>query len=394
MEKYITIQNKADCVGCTACYGICPRNAIVMENDEEGFLYPHVNKQFCISCGMCVRVCPLKQQERNAGNSDYMAVKHLDEDTRMQSTSGGVFTLLAEYVLKKEGAIYGAAFDDEFVVRHQRATDERWKEFRGAKYVQSEMGDAFSCAGKDLSEGKLVLFSGTSCQIHGLQKYLGSKNIQQNTLITCDIVCHGVPSPKVWAEFLSTIVENPRDIGCIRFRSKQNNGWHKSHFVIRDKAENCLLDTEQTGNLYGSSYFNGYTLRPSCFACRYTNFNRVGDFTIGDFWGIEKHYPDFDDNKGTSLLMVNTPKARSIYQEVYGDVEAIRVTQEECVQPNLQEPSSCYGDRNAFWEQYHRGGLTHACKFVGLLPVTGIEKYCYFVHRKWVAICNRIKRYC
>ena len=188
-----------ECCGCTACSSACPVNAIQMTADEEGFLYPLVDEKICIGCGKCEQVCQLKNDEGRSDPLFIYAAKNIDLDSRMHSSSGGMFRLLAEYMETQGGVIYGAAFDDAFRVCHQRAVcQNEWEKFCVSKYVQSDMGDCYSMVKKDLEDGLPVLFSGTPCQIEGLNRFL--VDVDTDKLLICDMICYGVPSPKIWRE--------------------------------------------------------------------------------------------------------------------------------------------------------------------------------------------------
>ena len=390
LENNIEINEKKACSGCSACYSICPKQAISMVTDKEGFDYPVVNHDKCINCGLCKKVCPLRNQDKRLDKSRYFAVKNVDECTRMHSTSGGVFSILVNYVLEKDGVIYGAAYDKEFRVIHKRASDKSWEEFRGSKYVQSIIGDVFAEVRNDLKNKKWVLFSGTPCQVDGLQKYLEKSNIRRDTLITCDLVCHGVASPLVWQEYLDLAVGNRSVIKFINFRDKNNCGWHDSRFRIYDEKDKYIVDYAQPNGIYWGLFLNNYILRPSCYECHYSNFKRVGDFTLGDYWGIEHKHAEFDDNKGVSLFMVNTSQAQSIWEEIKKNTYNIEVNQGECVQPNLLNPSPCPLKRNQFFRVFRKRGILYAAKYVGVVVTYGIEKYKFKVMRKCIGLLEKI----
>ena len=226
-------EKKSDCCGCTACYGVCPKSAITMQEDDEGFVYPAIDPAACVQCKKCETVCPLKTPREENEPLRLMGAKNTDEDVRKNSSSGGVFSLLAGYVQAQNGVIYGAAYDESFAVRHMRAEGEDWKAFCVSKYVQSHMDDVFSLVRKDLTDGKTVLFSGTPCQVDGLQRYLRNVKVDTAKLITCDIVCHGTPSPKIWQAYLRYVEKTGKvKVGAVSFRNKDEVGWHGSTLTV------------------------------------------------------------------------------------------------------------------------------------------------------------------
>lgn len=369
----ISISDKKKCCGCTACYAICPTNALQMRADEEGFQYPQVDATACIKCEKCVRVCPNLGTRISHDPLNLFAAKNRVEEVRNTSSSGGVFSLLAGYVERQNGSVYGAAFDKQFKVVHKRAVGREWVQFSQSKYVQSAIGDCFSQICEDLYQGRTVLFSGTPCQVAGLKQYLTQIKAPCDNLITLDIVCHGVPSPRAWQDWLMNLV-GKSEIGNVNFRDKSESGWHQSTLTVQDCSGKVLCRDYQRDGLFFRMFFNHYILRPSCYACRYTNFQREGDFTLGDYWGIEKHFPEFDDNKGVSLTMVNTEKAKGIWLHLIEAVDSIPLKQEQCIQPNLQAPSSEPQNRKVFWEQYRKHGFLYAGKYVGIFPKSTADK--------------------
>lgn len=365
VKNHIYIANQADCCGCTACYAVCPRGAITMKAGAEGFQSPTVDEEKCVNCGLCLNVCPIRQGNRNEKTASFYAIKHQQEEVRDNSSSGGAFTALAQTVLEHNGVIYGAAFDEDFTVRHIRAEDQSWTALRTAKYVQSHMGDIFPQVKADLKAGREVLFSGTPCQIDGLRNYL--KNVDTTKLIAVDLICHGVPSPSVWRDYLAYISGHDlKAIGNINFRNKENCGWHNSTIKITGTDGSVLVNQSQNKALFFRLFLNHVILRPSCFSCQYANLKRAGDITIGDYWGVEKHHPELDDDRGLSLVMVNTTKGQSFLENVK-NCQIVPVAEKACMQPNLKAPAEDYGEQDAFWRTYRKYGFEIACKRMGYL---------------------------
>lgn len=257
----IRIERKQDCCGCEACRQICPKACITMQRDEQGFLYPNVNESNCIDCGLCEKVCPVINQSYGHKPISTFAAKHLNEEIRMNSSSGGIFSALSEETINAGGIVFGACFDEEFNVIHNYATTlVDCKHFRGSKYVQSRIGDSYIHCEKFLKEGKLVLFSGTPCQVAGLKKYLRK---EYPNLLTIDVVCHGVPSPVVWQEYLKSKFGNNKPL-YINFRDKQKLGWNK--FGLKIITSKKQINQYHKNNNYMLCFLSDLCLRPSCYS--------------------------------------------------------------------------------------------------------------------------------
>ena len=306
----IQITNKVDCCGCSACAMKCPKHCITMLTDSEGFLYPVVNKEACIDCGLCERVChELHPYEQRKPLNVYAAINK-DDQIRMNSSSGGIFYLLAEKTISEGGVVFGARFDEDWqVVIDYAETLEGIKLFMGSKYLQARTATAFKDAEAFLKLGRKVLFSGSPCQIAGLHHYLRKK---YDNLTTVDFVCHGVPSPKVWQRYLEEVVTSgKRAINDVKFRNK-SNGWKKFNFVLsynQEEKTHSLCSWHQQ-NHYMRAFLSDMILRPSCHECRAKQGCSHSDITIADFWGIHIEMPEMDDDKGTGLVLVNTDKGR------------------------------------------------------------------------------------
>lgn len=304
----IQIKNKYDCCGCSACIRICPKKCISLKEDNEGFLYPSVNSSDCINCHFCERICPIINVSSPPKEICVYAMMNSDEQIRMESSSGGIFTLLAQKIIKEGGVVFGAKFNEKWEVIHGfTETIDGLSKFRGSKYVQSEMGNCFDEAKKFLNEGRKVLFSGTPCQIAGLLSYLKKR---YDTLLTVDFVCHGVPSPRVWKLYLNAICKKTfhrvktTEISTINFRSK-NTSWRNFSFLAVQKGGRLLLNEQHRKNAYMQGFLNNLYLRPSCHECKFKRFQSQSDLTLADFWGVEKYYPEMNDDKGISLVFTS-----------------------------------------------------------------------------------------
>ncbi len=328
----IDIKKKEDCVGCGACVQRCPKMCIEMREDEQGFLYPKVNLNLCIDCQLCERVCPVINQAEPRNPQHVYAAKNTDEAVRFASSSGGLFFALAKRVIERGGVVFGARFNDDWEVVHGYSeTLDGIKAFQGSKYVQSRIGDSYRQAESFLKVGRMVMFTGTPCQLAGLRLFLRKDYGEQ--LLAVDVVCHGVPSPLVWQEYLRYITrpkdgkntvshslnETPVIIG-VSFRDKRF-GWKKFGFSVRTAAtegsgknsvfqsgrshleERELLFEPMQNNLFMQIFLKNFDLRPSCYSCPAKCGKSDSDITLGDFWGVETGYPQFYDKAGVSLIL-------------------------------------------------------------------------------------------
>ena len=311
----IEIKKKSECCGCTACANICPKNCIEMKEDEEGFLYPHIDKDKCINCGLCEKVCPVKNAKENKKEKHTYIFQHKDDKIRRQSTSGGAFTAIAEYVIDKGGIVYGAIFDDDYSVIHKGIDkkDELYK-FRNSKYVQSNPKSTFKEVKENLEKNRYVCYSGTSCEIEGLKNYLAK---DYYNLILVDVVCRAVPSPLVWRKYLTLRKKQYKDIKYIMFRDKYY-GYKYSNLSIYNKNNDRKKEYHSgvESDPYLRAFFSNICDRPSCYECKFKKDNRESDITIWDCFDVEKFDKSFDDDKGTSRLMTNSKKGEKIIKEI------------------------------------------------------------------------------
>ena len=308
----IIIKDKKECVGCFACYNRCPKKCITMEEDQEGFNYPKVNLDECVNCGLCEEVCPVLRLPAKKQVRAVYACINKNEDVRMHSSSGGCFSLLAEEILKKNGIVFGAAFDDKFEVHHISIDNiNDLAELRGSKYVQSRIEDTFKEVKKYLMNNKVVLFSGTPCQIAGLRRFIGK---EYDNLFLVDVVCHGVPSPKVYRKLLHEAKETMgEEITSVNFRDK-STGWKTCSFIIKGTQKEFRA-TKQDSN-YMKAFLKNMSVRPSCSVCRYNNEHSSADLTIADYWGVETKFPELNDDKGVTIVLINTKKGSMMFKEI------------------------------------------------------------------------------
>lgn len=347
----INITDAFKCSGCHSCVNICPKKCIDMTADSEGFLYPKVNSSLCINCGLCERACPIINSFDGNDNSSAFAAVNKNDKIRLESSSGGIFTLLAENVLEKGGVVFGAAFTDDFKeVTHIAVIDkEHLYKLRGSKYLQSKIGDTYKQAEDYLKKGICVYFSGTPCQIAGLYSFLGK---EYNNLYTQDIICHGVPSPLVWQRYLELRERKAQSKAQNVFFRRKNTSWKNYNFCIEfengAKYEKCASqDTYMRGFL-----FNLY-LRPSCYACGFKSVNRHSDITLADFWGIQNIMPDIDDDKGTNLLIVHSKKGNELLQQIEQSVITKEVSLNSAIKynPSMIYSSNIHSKRKRFFKK-------------------------------------------
>lgn len=309
----IQIQNKKDCCGCEACASICPIHCIEMKKDEEGFAYPFVESEKCINCGSCENVCPVKKDKPYGSVKEAYVVQDKRNDVRESSSSGGAFTAIAEYVIAQGGTVYGAAYDNNYYVYHVGVKkSEGLKKFRGSKYVQSAVTGVYAEIKGHLMNNEWVLFSGTPCQVAGLKSYLKK---EWDKLVTIDIACHGVPSPKLWKKYLDWWREYKKcNINYVEFRSKKY-GYSGStmRLVFEDGSE---YSREPLLQFYKNTMFAGLSMRPSCHECYFKSAVRASDFTIFDCWDVNIFCQEMDDDRGTTALLIQTDKARAILPEI------------------------------------------------------------------------------
>ena len=306
-DKTIRVVPHEKCTGCGACYNKCPKNAIKMKPDSEGFLFPEVQDN-CVSCGICQSACPVLSPIKYNGMPNCYAV-WADPKTRRRSSSGGMFSILARAIIAKGGVVFGAAYSEDFsrVEFTYASTEEELQPIRGSKYVQSDVGLAYREVKRLLEQGTPVLFTGCPCQVAGLYTYLDK---QYAELYTADIVCHGAPSPEVYRAYLAEKAAG-RTLTKVDFREKAYWGWGTASSLFF--SDDTQFRKDCFNDLYLKGFLGGLITRKSCGECRYTQMNRVGDFTLGDFWGIGSIDAECDDKKGTSLVFVNSDKARALF---------------------------------------------------------------------------------
>lgn len=325
-----TLAKNEYCTGCTACEAVCPKGCISMQGDEYGFFHPVIDAEQCIKCGMCEKICPVNHPLKSENEPKAYAAFIKDEAVRMESSSGGVFTEIAKAVLRDGGAVFGAAYNEKFEVEHIVVENEaELYRLRGAKYAQSRLNNTFKDVKKYLDEGKYVLFSGTPCQVGGLKAFLKK---DYDKLITVDFICHSVPSPLAWGEYVkyrSEIDNGGKLPEKIDLRSKKT-GWSRYQYSnLFEYGKDKSHEAKSGESLYMKLFVGGYICRESCENCKFKGYSRVSDLTLGDFWGIWDIHPEMDDNKGTSALLIQSEKGERIFSRIADKLTVKQVSLEE-----------------------------------------------------------------
>ena len=342
-----------ECCGCSACYAVCPKSAVSMQENEKGFLHPVVSDD-CIRCGLCARVCNTEDTFHTVMNAYIGNLK--EKDKLSQSQSGGAFSAAAEAILQRNGVLYGAAMDEHLEAVHIRADSRKTlARIKGSKYIQSRMEHIFLSVEQDLNEQRTVLFSGTPCQVSGLYKFLKHKKTDLSNLYTADLICHGVPSVLVWRDLLKYYEKKHSSrITQAVFRSKSAGGWD-SNIGVYTFENGQTISTPDYAKLFGSLL----SLRNSCYQCRYARKERIGDITIGDAWGIRQKNPECYDKNGVSLLLLNTPKAQALFPEISGFMSLKEVNYQDYLQGSLKHPAKPNRNAEEFWNDYRNRNFSY-----------------------------------
>lgn len=350
----IDLNRQTECTGCGACVNICPQKAINLLPDESGFLYPHIDNKKCIGCSLCNAVCQIEiKSEREDYEKDFYALVNRNEKQLKVSSSGGAFLAVAGYVFGTGGVVVGCAFDEDQKAIHTITynLDECIDKLCGSKYVQSETLYTYSDVKNLLGNGKMILYVGTPCQIEGLLLFLKRK--PQN-LITMDLICHGVSSPLLWKKH-KNYLENKvhAKINKYRFRGKEKVGWALYYYYYYYGGKNRCKQGPSLLDRYYTDFLKGINYRESCYQCRYANLDRVGDITIGDFWGAEKYIDGIDLHDGISLVIVNSERGDKVIQHISDKVVLREITKENAVEDNhnLIAPTSRPTERNDYYKR-------------------------------------------
>ena len=334
----INIVQKDKCTACQACFNICPQKSISMIYDSEGFLYPKVNKELCIDCGLCNKVCPINKKRKTNNQGIAYLCMNKDINVRLESSSGGVFSLLAECVIAEGGKVFGAAYNEKFDIVHiEIDKTEDICMLRGSKYAQSNIGDVYAKVKEYMNNGQTVLFSGTPCQIGGLKSFLGK---DYDKLILQDIICHGVPSPGIWRKYVKYREENSGSKTIKISQRDKTSGWeqYSMNFKFKNGTEYRKIFSE---DIFMRGFLSDLYCRPSCYNCHFKSIERESDITLADFWGIKNIHPEYCDNKGVSLVFVNSVKGEKIFDKIKDKLVLKTVDINEAVKYNSAAYESC-----------------------------------------------------
>ena len=367
------LASKGKCTGCGVCYAICPKNAIRMEEDAEGFLAPELDKANCIDCGLCKKSCPVTKVHATREPLECFGGFSLDRHERLASSSGGIFSLLARYTLKQNGVVCGCAWDEDFIAKHIMITSlEELPRLRESKYVQSDATGIYEGLAEYLSLNQKVLFAGTPCQVAGVRSFLSTKPLEENQLVNLycvDLVCHGVPSPAVWKRNLDEIRSKyDSKLREIHFRNKKT-GW--KNFTLRYLFDNGDEYSHTTNNpdTYWRLFLENVDLRNSCYECQFKLMTSKADLTLGDFWCVWDMYPELYDDFGTSEIIVHTHKGKELLEAISSHCHLKLVELNRIVPSNsaIQFSMPKSPIRKRFFKQFRKGlslenALEQACK--------------------------------
>lgn len=355
MSAHITEEN---CTGCLACQNVCPVSAI-KHDTGSGFILPDVDKSVCIGCGKCLKVCPKEVYlEKSSFLQKAYAVKRNDIEVLKNSTSGGAFSSVADYMISLNGVVYGCALENGNV-RHIRVEHD-YSGMRGSKYVQSDLNRIHSGIFDDLKNGRNVLFTGTPCQCASVRNFLLAKGVDMEKLVLVDFVCHGVTSPILFGDYISYCEKKyAKNIENHVFRTKVN-GWtkHTEMNIMSDGTSDCQSYESQ---LYKSIFYSHLGMNESCFHCRFASTDRVSDITLADFWGIKRSHPELFDENGVSFVLINTEKGERAF-ECCKDIDKLPVSISDTDQPSLQHPAAIPPKYDAFWNDYRKNGFNYVVK--------------------------------
>ena len=342
------ILEKSRCTGCSACASICPKGAIKLVEDNEGFKHPEIDQSKCINCGLCKRTCPVLNTEENSSLNRCYVAYNKNNEMKKTSSSGGIFDAIARKVLSDNGIVIGAAFNDNMELEHialEKIDD--LEKLKGSKYLQSNINNMFSYIKEKINDKK-ILFVGTPCQVAGLHAYLKK---DYDNLICIDLFCHGVPSPKLFNKYIKELEDdNSSKVVKYNFRDKKT-GWDTYSNIASFENDNEISEL-QSNNSYMRLFLSDIALRESCYNCNFKIGNKYSDITLGDFWGVQKYYPEMYSKNGVSAIIINTEKGKLIFESISDDLEYKECKLEEIEDgnPSLKSSGKYPKKRREFFE--------------------------------------------
>ena len=394
---YFKTLDKAECCGCTACFAACPKRCITMRSDEEGFLYPEIDKEACIECGLCERVCPFDRPTyANTSAPQVYASYVKDENQQVQSSSGGLFYAVSRWVIGQGGIVYGAAFDELFRLRHTGAeTLEELRPLRGSKYLQSDLRDTFREIRAHLKAGRWVYFTGTGCQVAGLKAFLQREHA---TLVTSDLVCHGTPSQQLFDWHLDYLRQKEKgEITFYSFRDIGGWGVCETYNYVSQTRHKSGVRRLYSYNLspYLYQFMQAFGYRYSCYHCPFARIPRQGDITLADYWGVKRYFPNMDTDKGVSLVLLNSPQGAAVWQEVENTLHSCPSCVEHAAAENgnLLRPTRMPAIRPHCYDMIHRRGYRSVARKEFRPPHYYLTRLRGFLAQtKLGALLKRVKR--
>lgn len=387
----INLERENQCCGCGACANVCPKNAILMEPDAKGFLYPKVDLEKCVNCNLCNKVCPIKNaDEKKQKYQKIYALRLNDEENLLKSSSGGAFFALASHVIKEySGVVFGVEYSPDMVVQHSYSESvEGLNRFHGSKYVQSFTGTVYKKVKEFLDEGRFVMFTGTPCQNAALRLFLKK---DYDNLLCVDNVCHSVPSPKIFKDYVG-MIENHygKKLVSINMRDKRKGWSHDYLFSHIFEDGSTIVHNRLRYEHWGKIFFSGLITRKSCNTCPFTSLDRVSDITVADFWDDSKKCPDAYSKNGTSLFMVNSKKGMSFFEKISQICFSKEISEAEAYQPCLYKPVCANNQFNVFWDFYQSNGFANA--YEKFFKETFFFKLKIRVKRKVIRIGRFVKK--
>ena len=381
----IKLKNKKECTGCAACYNICPTKCIEMEADKEGFKYPFVDKGVCIKCGKCIGVCPQLKRQKNTDEKHevYVCVNNDNQDVE-RSSSGGIFVLLARQILSAKGVVYGAAMDNDYQLKHTRVDNiDELEKLLKSKYIQSDIGFTYKYVKEDLTKNRNVLFCGTPCQISGLNNYVVKR---YDNLLLVDFACHGVPSQKVFNEYLKCRNLNKCKHNYeISFRDKVN-GWEEFGMSIRENNK-IIYSKDRREDTFLKVFLNDIALRESCYTCIYKKSERISDITLADAWCINEYDANLYNSKGTSLIIIHTLNGEHTFAKIRNKMCINSVAEEYVIKYSYGMFHQPIKDRRRrkFYKQLGKKSFDKlAVKYDGINFITRVERKLNRTKKKYI----------